>query len=59
MRLNGRPDGIVGLELYESVALLRSLAVSRVSRSRAAAQRLWHKRTIRAVARGSGRIYLL
>jgi amino-acid N-acetyltransferase len=53
------PDGIVGLELYESVALLRSLAVSSKCRGRGCGTALVAQAERFAQAQGVREIYLL
>jgi amino-acid N-acetyltransferase len=55
----GAPDGIVGLELYESVALLRSLAVSSKCRGRGCGTALVEQAELFARAQGARQIYLL
>ena len=53
------PDGIVGLELYESVALLRSLAVSFKSRGQGCGTALIVRAEAFAQSQGVKEIYLL
>ena len=53
------PDGIVGLELYESVALLRSLAVSSKCRGRGCGTALVAQTELFAQSQGAEEIYLL
>ena len=53
------PDGIVGLELYESVALLRSLAVSSECRGRGCGTALVAQAELFARSQGAREIYLL
>ena len=53
------PDGIVGLELYESVALLRSLAVISKCRGRGCGTALVAQAELFARSRGAREIYLL
>jgi len=55
----GAPDGIVGLELYESVALLRSLAVSSSCRGRGCGTALVAQAELFAKSRGAEEVYLL
>jgi amino-acid N-acetyltransferase len=55
----GAPDGIVGLELYESVALLRSLAVSSKCRGRGCGAALVAHAELFAQSQGVREIYLL
>ena len=55
----GAPDGIIGLELYESVALLRSLAVSSKCRGRGCGTALVAQAELFAQSRGAREIYLL
>ena len=51
--------GVVGLEIREAVALLRSLAVERRHRSRGLGARLVHAIETEARARGVAALYLL
>jgi amino-acid N-acetyltransferase len=53
------PDGIVGVELYESVALLRSLAVSASCRGRGCGTALVAQAERFAQSQGAKDIYLL
>jgi len=53
------PDGIVGLELYESVALLRSLAVGSKCRGRGCGTALVAQAELFAQSHGAREIYLL
>jgi amino-acid N-acetyltransferase len=53
------PDGIVGLELYESVALLRSLAVSSKCRGRGCGTALVAQAELFAQSQGAREICLL
>ena len=53
------PDGIVGLELYGSVALLRSLAVSSKCRGRGCGTALVAQAELFAQSRGAEEVYLL
>lgn len=53
------PDGIVGLELHDSVALLRSLAVSPKSRGQGRATALVARAEAFAQSQGVREIYLL
>jgi amino-acid N-acetyltransferase len=53
------PEGIVGLELYESVALLRSLAVSSKCRGRGCGTALVAQAELFAQSQGAEEIYLL
>lgn len=53
------PDGIVGVELYESVALLRSLAVSASCRGRGCGTELVAQAERFAQSQGAKDIYLL
>ena len=55
----GAPDGIVGLELYESVALLRSLAVISKCRGRGCGTALVAQAELFAGSQGVREIYLL
>ena len=55
----GAPDGIVGLELYDSVALLRSLAVSSKCRGRGCGTALVAQAELFARSQGAREIYLL
>jgi amino-acid N-acetyltransferase len=54
-----RPDGLVGLELFGEVALLRSLVVSTEHRGTGAGTRLLDHAEQYARARGVRRLYLL
>lgn len=56
---NSAPDGIVGLELYDSVALLRSLAVSLNSRGQGGGIALVERAEAFAQSQGVREIYLL
>jgi amino-acid N-acetyltransferase len=53
------PAGVVGLELYGNVALLRSLAVSEVARGQGCGKRLVSEAEAYAAANGVSSIYLL
>lgn len=53
------PDGIVGLELYDSVALLRSLAVRSDCRGRGCGAALVSQAELHAKSQGASEIYLL
>ena len=53
------PDGIVGVELYESVALLRSLAVNASCRGRGCGTALVARAERFAQSKGAKEIYLL
>jgi amino-acid N-acetyltransferase len=55
----GAPDGLVGLELFGEVALLRSLVVADARRNAGAGSRLLAHAETEARARGVRRIYLL
>ena len=55
----GTPEGIVGVELYESVALLRSLAVSAKCRGRGCGRALVAQAERFAQSREARDIYLL
>jgi amino-acid N-acetyltransferase len=53
------PGGVVGVELYGEVALLRSLAVAENSRGRGCGKRLVREAEQHARRSGVGRLYLL
>lgn len=53
------PSGLVGLEVFREVALLRSLVVTRESRSRSLGTALLEHAEAHARSRGVGTIYLL
>jgi amino-acid N-acetyltransferase len=53
------PSGVVGLEVFDDVALLRSLAVDEGSRGNGAGSRLLAHAEQSARARGVNRLYLL
>ena len=53
------PDGVVGVELYESVALLRSLAVSAKCRGRGCGTALVARAERLAQSQGAKDVYLL
>lgn len=53
------PDGVVGLEVLESVGLLRSLAVAKVSRGSGCGKRLIQEAELYAVSQGVKELYLL
>jgi amino-acid N-acetyltransferase len=53
------PRGVVGVELYGDVALLRSLAVDAQARGRGCGKRLVHEIERHAAQNGAKRLYLL
>lgn len=53
------PAGVVGLEIYGDVALLRSLAVSEAARGNGCGKRLVAEAEAHALVSGVGAIYLL
>jgi amino-acid N-acetyltransferase len=55
----GRPSGVIGLEVYGRAALLRSLAVDESMRSQGVGLALVHRAETYAAERGVDSIYLL
>jgi amino-acid N-acetyltransferase len=56
---DGLPTGLIGLELYNTDALLRSLVVSRTARNKGAGSSLVQHAERYAYSRGARSIYLL